>query len=197
MFRQTFYTTLIIFLAGIATPSAAVAQGRAHDEGLNVVPVPTGEATGVTLDLGIETLESAQSARPTGQVQPGGTLRARSFVRVCWTASRAGFVTLWAQDGDGDVSRVYPNRLTRGGVAKIAFATPAGERECVGDDPRFRLQVSTVPGSSKIWLHWTELEALNLDADAFLNSRQFVHGIQENALPIQHRTQEFLFRVVE
>jgi hypothetical protein len=90
--------------------------------------------------------------------QPGDSIKELAVgdaAVVCFTSSAQGWVTLWAIDPDGSFSLIYPNKFVTEGNDTRAMHVAAGERHCVGDDPRFQFIAAEPAGKGHVYLHWT------------------------------------------
>lgn len=90
------------------------------------------------------------------------------LLEVCFTATEAGWVTVWDYDADGKETRIYPNAFAPAKLGNTGIQVAANERACIGrkGDP-FQLRLRPPLGPSNIYLHWTKDDKDQLSADMF------------------------------
>lgn len=157
-----------LVLAGLClATSTALAQQR-----LVPVAVPAQQAhRGVELQLELNEL-TTQRTLNIGSTRTRSTLipelRTGTEVEVCFRTTTDGYVSLWSETAEGTPARIYPNQFSHAGSSARGEYIAANQLVCVGGDERFRLVVGgTLDTVSRVYLHWTAQENLQLNDDAF------------------------------
>ena len=163
----------------------AAFDARAQEPPLGGVKVIAEQPmSGVDIELRVESrsgrmLSSGQSA--------SGELRIGDQVQICFRVSRAGYVTLWSQDGTAQPVQIYPNE----------YAPGAGRvddtEQCVGaEGAEYAFAVEGPAGDSLVFLHYSPEESEQISEGDFPVIRRV-----RSAGPEPYASSTVEFRIVQ
>lgn len=128
-----------------------LAQARASEPTIQVEVQP----------ISFEGLLTGEAGRPA---YPPLDFTVGTPVRICVTASHAGFISLWSRDAEGTTVRIYPNDYAH---PREPGAPVRPGRQCFGENGDFSLSVTEPLGPSEVFVHWTLRKEDNLAANAY------------------------------
>ena len=146
----------------------------------NVVVQPNKPLDDVQLQLRIDATGAGGSqSAVAGADRPD--LRVGSRLRVCFSASQDGYVSLWSRDAEGKVpQRIYPNEYAPETEKERGKAIEGGVEVCVGrQDDGFKFVVARPLGEADIYLHYTPDIEDQLGDDAYPEISFSTRGVDD------------------
>lgn len=144
---------LWVLLAG-----SAVAQTR------QIVPVPFNDSPPAEVAVSLSPKE----------------LRIGAMAAICFSASRAGYVTLWNIATNATVTRVFPNSYSQADQQdRAAMKVEPTRAACVGaGGDSFRFRVDGPAGTEDLYLLWTARPELQPRGASFDDAASFVAALR-------------------
>lgn len=154
-----------------AVPCHAQSTGMPRlESALRVLPPSTPSTDDVNVSLALKTMHGEAATATAQAIAHGDPIERNTYVTVCFTASKTGFVTLWDIDALQNITRIFPNQYTRGGVIENAYPVEADRETCVATGRDFSLRADGEGGASSLTLIWTADAGSNLAQDQFANA---------------------------
>ena len=144
---------LLVLLAG-----GAAAQTR------QIVPVPFNDAPAAEVAVSLSPKEP----------------RVGAMAALCFSTSRAGFMTLWNIATNGTVTRVFPNSYSQADQQdRTAMRVEPTRAACVGaGGDSFRFRVDGPAGTEDLYLLWTARPELQPRGGSFDDAPAFAQNLQ-------------------
>lgn len=147
------------------------AAALAGEDPRSMVPAGGG---GNKLDLSMIALDGTR----TRSVRNNEKIKVGQRVRICFRATKSGYITLWSHNADGGVSRILPNKYTGKGKA---IKVRRGTKYCIAKNglvaqgkPKagakdWWFEVRKPLGRANLYLHWTPKMEQQLPENGFVD----------------------------
>lgn len=158
-------TVKIFKKTALATAAILLTTGAMGQSSRDIVveSIPSNDASGLSLTLDI--------------ADGRDTVNIGDKVSFCFSASKAGYISMWDIGTSGKVSKIYPYK--EGGNIR---PVQANQRECIGNG---RLRVAGPVGIEDVVLYWTADQQGQLDAnEQYKSVKELAEGIQTHARDI-------------